>query len=61
MVPSSVIPAVSQAADLTFLPVEADFEVNRGRVKVDPATYATNARGVYGGRAARSWQTSIRS
>jgi NADPH-dependent glutamate synthase beta subunit-like oxidoreductase/ferredoxin len=43
----TVIPAVSQAADLTFLPVEADFEVNRGRVKVDPATYATNARGVF--------------
>jgi len=43
----TVIPAVSQAADLTFLPVEADFEVNRGRIKVDPATYATNARGVF--------------
>ena len=42
-----VIPAVSQAADLTFLPVEGAFEVNRGRVKVDPATYATNARGVF--------------
>jgi ferredoxin len=42
-----VIPAVSQAADLTFLPVEGDFEVNRGRVKVDPATYATNVRGVF--------------
>ena len=37
----TVIPAVSQAADLTFLPVEASFEINRGRVKVDPATYAT--------------------
>ena len=36
----TVIPAVSQAADLTFLPVEATFEINRGRVKVDPATYA---------------------
>jgi thioredoxin reductase/ferredoxin len=44
---ATVIPAVSQAADLTFLPVEADFEVNRGRVKVDPATYATNVRGVF--------------
>ncbi len=43
----TVIPAVSQAADLTFLPVEATFEVNRGRVKVDPATYATNVRGVF--------------
>src|SRR5207244_8008749 len=43
----SVIPAVSQAADLTFLPVEASFEINRGRVKVDPATYATNVRGVF--------------
>ena len=42
----TVIPAVSQAADLTFLPVEASFEINRGRVKVDPATYATNVRGV---------------
>jgi thioredoxin reductase/ferredoxin len=42
-----VIPAVSQAADLTFLPVEGDFEVNRGRIKVDPATYATNVRGVF--------------
>ena len=38
---------MSQAADLTFLPVEATFEVNRGRVKVDPATYATNVRGVF--------------
>ncbi len=43
----TVIPAVSQAADLTFLPVESDFEVNRGRIKVDPATYATNVRGVF--------------
>ena len=43
----TVIPAVSQAADLTFLPVEGDFEVNRGRIKVDPATYATNVRGVF--------------
>ncbi len=43
----TVIPAVSQAADLTFLPVESDFEVNRGRLKVDPATYATNVRGVF--------------
>lgn len=43
----TVIPAVSQAADLTFLPVEATFEVNRGRLKVDPATYATNVRGVF--------------
>jgi formate dehydrogenase beta subunit len=43
----TVIPAVSQAADLTFLPVEATFEINRGRVKVDPATYATNVKGVF--------------
>jgi NADPH-dependent glutamate synthase beta subunit-like oxidoreductase/ferredoxin len=43
----TVIPAVSQAADLSFLPVESDFEVGRGRVKVDPATYATNVRGVF--------------
>ena len=43
----TIIPAVSQSADLTFLPVEANFEVNRGRVKVDPATYATNVRGVF--------------
>ena len=43
-----VIPAVSQSADLTFLPVESNFEINRGRVKVDPATYATNVRGVFG-------------
>ena len=43
-----VIPAVSQAADLTFLPVEANFEIGRGRVRVDPATYATNVRGVFG-------------
>jgi NADPH-dependent glutamate synthase beta subunit-like oxidoreductase/ferredoxin len=42
-----VVPAVSQAADLTFLPVESSFEVNRGRLKVDPATYATNVRGVF--------------
>jgi len=43
----TVIPAVSQAADLSFLPVESSFEVARGRLKVDPATYATNARGVF--------------
>jgi NADPH-dependent glutamate synthase beta subunit-like oxidoreductase/ferredoxin len=43
----TVIPAVSQAADNTFLPVEASFEINRGRVKVDPATYATNVRGIF--------------
>jgi formate dehydrogenase beta subunit len=43
----TVIPAVSQAADLTFLPVESNFEIGRGRVKVDPATYATNVRGVF--------------
>lgn len=43
----TIIPAVSQAADLSFLPVESSFEVNRGRLKVDPATYATNVRGVF--------------
>jgi NADPH-dependent glutamate synthase beta subunit-like oxidoreductase/ferredoxin len=43
----TVIPAVSQAADNTFLPVESNFEINRGRVKVDPGTYATNVRGVF--------------
>ncbi len=43
----TVIPAVSQAADLSFLPVDANFEVGRGRLKVDPATYATNVRGVF--------------
>jgi formate dehydrogenase (NADP+) beta subunit len=43
----TVIPAVSQAADNTFLPVEASFDINRGRVRVDPGTYATNVRGVF--------------
>jgi len=43
----TVIPAVSQAADNTFLPIEAKFDINRGRVKVDPGTYATNVRGVF--------------
>jgi NADPH-dependent glutamate synthase beta subunit-like oxidoreductase/ferredoxin len=43
----TVIPAVSQSADNTFLPVEASFEINRGRIKVDPGTYATNVRGVF--------------
>ncbi len=43
----TLIPAVSQAADLSFLPVESSFEVARGRLKVDPATYATNAKGVF--------------
>ena len=43
----TVIPAVSQAADNTFLPVESNFEINRGRVRVDPGTYATNVRGVF--------------
>ena len=33
----TVIPAVSQAADNTFLPVEANFEINRGRVRSTPA------------------------
>jgi NADPH-dependent glutamate synthase beta subunit-like oxidoreductase/ferredoxin len=42
-----VIPAVSQAADNTFLPVEAKFEIKRGRLRVDPGTYATNVRGVF--------------
>jgi NADPH-dependent glutamate synthase beta subunit-like oxidoreductase/ferredoxin len=43
----TVIPAVSQAADNTFLPVESSFEINRGRLRVDPGTYATNVRGVF--------------
>ncbi len=43
----TVIPAVSQAADNTFLPVEASFSINRGRMRVDPGTYATNVRGVF--------------
>jgi NADPH-dependent glutamate synthase beta subunit-like oxidoreductase/ferredoxin len=43
----TVIPAVSQAADLSFLPAESSFEVGRGRMKVDPATYATNVKGVF--------------
>jgi NADPH-dependent glutamate synthase beta subunit-like oxidoreductase/ferredoxin len=43
----TVIPAVSQATDLTFLWVESNFEINRGRVKVDPATYASSVRGVF--------------
>jgi len=42
-----VIPAVSQSPDNTFLPVEARFEIGRGRVKVDPGSYATNVRGVF--------------
>jgi NADPH-dependent glutamate synthase beta subunit-like oxidoreductase/ferredoxin len=45
----TVIPALSQATDLTFLWAESNFEVNRGRVKVDPATYATSVRGVFAG------------
>jgi len=43
----TVVPAVSQAADNTFLPIEASFEINRGRLRVDPGTYATNVRGVF--------------
>ncbi|HSO28654.1 MAG TPA: FAD-dependent oxidoreductase [Candidatus Sulfomarinibacteraceae bacterium] len=43
----TVIPAVSQATDISFLWVESSFEVSHGRVKVDPATYATNVRGVF--------------
>ncbi len=43
----TVIPAVSQAADLSFLPTESSFEVSRGRMRVDPATYATNVKGVF--------------
>src|SRR5258707_12395483 len=33
-----VIPAVSRAADLTFLPTEGDFQANPGRGEVDPPT-----------------------
>ena len=47
IVADTVIPAVSQAADNTFLPVESNFEINRGRVRVDPGTYATNVRGIF--------------
>src|SRR5687768_3636760 len=47
IVADTVIPAVSQAADNTFLPVESNFEINRGRVRVEPGTYATNVRGVF--------------
>ncbi|HSL98448.1 MAG TPA: FAD-dependent oxidoreductase [Candidatus Deferrimicrobiaceae bacterium] len=43
----TVIPAVSQATDNTFLWVETNFEISGGRVKVDPATYATSVRGVF--------------
>jgi NADPH-dependent glutamate synthase beta subunit-like oxidoreductase/ferredoxin len=43
----TVIPAVSQAADNSFLPVESSFEIARGRIKVDPGTYATNVKGVF--------------
>jgi NADPH-dependent glutamate synthase beta subunit-like oxidoreductase/ferredoxin len=43
----TVIPAVSQAADLSFLPTQSSFEVGRGRMRVDPATYATNVQGVF--------------
>jgi NADPH-dependent glutamate synthase beta subunit-like oxidoreductase/ferredoxin len=43
----TVIPAVGQAADLSFLPAETNFEIGRGRIRVDPATYATNVRGVF--------------
>ncbi|HEX5466387.1 MAG TPA: FAD-dependent oxidoreductase [Candidatus Limnocylindrales bacterium] len=43
----TVIPAVSQAADNTFLPVESSFDIARGRVKVDPGTYASNVKGVF--------------
>jgi len=43
----TVIPAVSQAADNTFLPATSSFEINRGRVRVDAGTYATNVKGVF--------------
>lgn len=43
----TVIPAVGQAADLSFLPADTNFEIGRGRIRVDPATYATNVRGVF--------------
>ncbi|MGH2467347.1 MAG: FAD-dependent oxidoreductase [Candidatus Limnocylindrales bacterium] len=47
VVADTVIPAVSQAADNTFLPVESRFDIARGRVKVDPGTYASNVKGVF--------------
>jgi len=43
----TVIPAVSQSADLSFLTSTSSFEVARARIKVDPATYATNVKGVF--------------
>jgi NADPH-dependent glutamate synthase beta subunit-like oxidoreductase/ferredoxin len=43
----TVIPAVSQSADLSFLPSTSSFEAARARIKVDPATYATNVKGVF--------------
>jgi formate dehydrogenase beta subunit len=43
----TVIPAVSQATDNTFLWAESNLEIRSGRVKVDPATYATSVPGVF--------------
>ncbi len=46
----NVIPAVSQAPDVSFLPEEAQFEMTKwDRLKVNPTTLMTNLPGIFAG------------
>jgi formate dehydrogenase (NADP+) beta subunit len=45
----SVIIAIGQTGDLSFLQPEDGVETRGGRIVVDPATLATTARGIYAG------------
>jgi NADPH-dependent glutamate synthase beta subunit-like oxidoreductase len=46
----TIVPAISQGTDLTFLGEEHDFEINRWNTfEIDEETGATNVPGVYAG------------
>jgi len=46
----AVVPAIGQSIDLSFLPQDRKWGVNnRGRLDVDPLTYATSVEGVFAG------------
>lgn len=44
-----IIPAIGQAADLSFIPEDSGIEVRRGRIVVSPDTLATTRPGVFAG------------
>ena len=41
------------------MPIEASFEINRGRLRVDPGTYATNVRGVFAAGDVRTGAATV--